>query len=825
MTFIHHCYVLILFIVGFLGHTFISALGHAQIAMDGSLGTKATLAGPNYTIGPELGQIRGSNLFHSFAQFNVLTGESATFTGPNGIANVLSRVTGGRQSAIDGALRSQIPGANLYLMNPSGVVFGPNATLDVSGSFHVSTADYLRFADGARFFANPSQGTILSVAPIAAFGFLSETPSPISIQRSELRVPVGRTLSVIGGDIQFVGDPLRGALIAPIGRINIASVASPGEVIPNNSAAAPDLHVESFTRLGNISITNDAVMRVIGNNVNVSPAGTIIIRGGQLSFRDTLVDARGNPGGYISIKGDRVNLGNSAITADTRGNADHPGIAVDIQARGEFVLMDREITAHSFQRGRGGDIRITADNIQLGPDDPNNITVQGENNISSRVFGPGRGGNLEISANGLSVKNGFSIDASVIGPMATGNGGDIHVTAESLQVKDRGVISSSLVGAAPGNAGNTTVRTGSLDISNRGNIFASSILGTGNAGNIDIAAKDVRIAGVSGSTNPFDVGECTCVSTSTNAGRGGDLRLTANSVVVTSQGAIASVSRGSGNAGNIEVNAGSLFVTDRATIASSGLAAGKGGDIIITARQVELQDSGFLGGIVAGNFTTGDAGNIRIAATDKFTSRDSRVTTRSLQGDGGDIDVRTGSLFHLLRSQVTTAVGTGNGKGGNITIDPQFVILDRSQIRADAFGGRGGNVRITADVFLRSDSILSASSALNTSGTIDIEANFTNVTGSVAQLPETPLQATELLRASCAARFAGGKASSLVVGVRDGLPLQPGDLLPSPLYVAGPSSGDNKLTAEEMPLRFTLLESKDRPLNKYSLLPNAKCSL
>jgi filamentous hemagglutinin family protein len=335
MTFIHRCYVLILLIAGFLGHTFIPTVVHvhAQMAMDGSLGTKATLPGPNYIIGSELGQRRGSNLFHSFAQFNVLTGESATFTGPNSIANVLSRVTGGRQSIIDGTLRSQIPGANLYLMNPSGVVFGPNAALEVSGSFHVSTADYLRFDDGAKFFANPSQGSILSVAPVAAFGFLSETPSPISIQRSGLRVPPDRTLSVIGGDIQFVGNPgdpipVRGVLIAPMGRINIASVASPGEVIPNNSTAAPDLHVDSFTRLGNISITNDAVLRVIGNSVNVNPAGTIIIRGGQLSFRDTLIDARGNPGGYISIKGDRVNLGSSAITADTRGNVDHPGMAV-----------------------------------------------------------------------------------------------------------------------------------------------------------------------------------------------------------------------------------------------------------------------------------------------------------------------------------------------------------------------------------------------------------------------------------------------------------------------------------------------------------------
>jgi filamentous hemagglutinin family protein len=906
MTFIHRCYVILL-VVGFLGHTFIPTGVHAQMAMDGSLGTKTTLAGPNYTIGHELGQIRGSNLFHSFAQFNVLTGESATFTGPNGIANVLSRVTGGRQSTIDGPLRSQIPGANLYLMNPSGVVFGPNATLDVSGSFHVSTADYLRFADGARFFANPSQGSSLSVAPVAAFGFLSETPSPISIQRSDLRVAAGRTLSVIGGDIQFVGDPVsvpvRGALIAPIGRINIASVASPGEVIPNNSTAAPDLQVESFSRLGNISTSNEALISVIVFPPDFTPAGTIIIRGGQLNFRDSFIDALGNPGGYVSIRGEHVNLGNTWIDTRTLRNVSHPGMAVDIRSRGELVLTHRAFVDASvsgrFATGAGGNIHVSAENLEVkdggfissslangAPGNAGNITLRaGSLDVSNRgrifassVPGTGNAGNIDIAANDVriageftglststsagrggilrlraesvlvtsqgsiaSVSQGsgnagnievnagslFVTDRAAINASAlrAGNGGNIHVTAENLQMKDGGLISTSLLPGASGNAGNITVRTGSLDVSNRGGIAASSNLGTGNAGNIDIVAKDVRITGVSGSTDPFRVGEATGFSTSTNAGRGGILRLTADSVLVTSQGSIASVSQGSGNAGNIEVNAGSLFVTDRATIAASGLGAGKGGDITITARQVELQNSGLLGGIAARNIATGDAGNIRIVATNKFTSQDSRVTTQTVQGDGGDIDISTGSLFHLLRSQVTTAVGTGSGKGGNITIDPQFVVLDRSQIRADAFGGPGGNVRITADIFLRSDSFISASSVLNTSGTIDIEATFTNVTGTFAQLPGTPLQATELLRASCPARFAGGKASSLVLAGRGGLPLQPGDLLPSPLYAAEPSSGDNKITAEETPLRFTLLESKDRLLNKYSLLPNAKCSL
>jgi filamentous hemagglutinin family protein len=99
-------------------------VSHAQLTVDGSLGPQGPLTGPNYRIDANLGQIRGSNLFHSFGEFNVPTGGSATFTGPQTIANIVSRVTGGQPSAIDGGLRSEIAGANLYLLNPSGVLFG-----------------------------------------------------------------------------------------------------------------------------------------------------------------------------------------------------------------------------------------------------------------------------------------------------------------------------------------------------------------------------------------------------------------------------------------------------------------------------------------------------------------------------------------------------------------------------------------------------------------------------------------------------------------------------------------------------------------------------
>lgn len=144
----------------------------ADVTLDGTMGPAGALAGPDFQIGAELGHQVGSNLFHSFGVFNINSPESATFSGPNSIDNILGRVTGGTASMIDGLLRSTIPEANLFFLNPAGVVFGPNATLDVQGSFHVSTADYLKLADGTRFDALPSSnGALLTTARLRRLGF------------------------------------------------------------------------------------------------------------------------------------------------------------------------------------------------------------------------------------------------------------------------------------------------------------------------------------------------------------------------------------------------------------------------------------------------------------------------------------------------------------------------------------------------------------------------------------------------------------------------------------------------------------------------------
>ena len=168
-----------------------------RITVDGRLSPAQTLAGPNYAITAGLGKQVGGNLFHSFGKFGLVQGESATFSGPVSVTNVVGRVTGGAASSIDGAVRSSIVGANLYLINPSGIVFGPNATVNVSGAFHAATADYVRFADGARFRATQPEGSTLTSAAPAAFGFLNPMPAAITVNGA--RLGPAPTIALTGG--------------------------------------------------------------------------------------------------------------------------------------------------------------------------------------------------------------------------------------------------------------------------------------------------------------------------------------------------------------------------------------------------------------------------------------------------------------------------------------------------------------------------------------------------------------------------------------------------------------------------------------------------
>jgi filamentous hemagglutinin family protein len=202
----------------------------AQIVTDGTVGPKVSLHGGEIEIGANLGSRRGDNLFHSFEKFGIASGQTATFTGPGAIKNVISRVTGGEISNIDGKLASRVGQADLYFLNPAGVMFGPNAKLDVPGSFHVSTAHELRFADGARFSALDKTGSGLTVAPPEAFGFLDRPLGRIVVEQSQLRlIAPGKTLSLVGGDLVIDGGQT-GSVGAEDGVVHLVSAAAPGAV-------------------------------------------------------------------------------------------------------------------------------------------------------------------------------------------------------------------------------------------------------------------------------------------------------------------------------------------------------------------------------------------------------------------------------------------------------------------------------------------------------------------------------------------------------------------------------------------------------------------
>jgi hypothetical protein len=234
-------------------------------------------------------------------------------------------------------------------------------------------------------------------------------------------------------------------------------------------------------------------------------------------------------------------------------------------------------------------------------------------------------------------------------------------------------------------------------------------------------------------------------------------------------------------------------------VSTSAESTGRAGSIEVQGRQIKLIDHGEISATSSGS---GDAGNIMIHAQDAFRSNNSSVTTQAETADGGNIHLAVGKHVDLFNSKITASVGGGEGKGGSITIDPTFVTLNHSQIAANAFGGPGGRVNIVADVFLASsDSSVTASSGNpNTPGIVNIQAAITNVSGLLEPLPENIFQATALLQQSCAARFSGGKLSSLAVGSRDGLPLEPGGLLPSPLYREKEnviSSTDQRITGSQ----------------------------
>lgn len=740
----------------------------AEVTTDGTLGVARSLSGPDFAITADLGQQRGGNLFHSFSFFNINTGESATFSGPNTVSNIISRVTGGSASTIDGALNSTIPGANLFLINPGGVIFGENATLSISGSFHVSTAGYLVLADGGRFDAVAPANSVLTSAPPSAFGFL-DNPAAISVQNSKLQVASGNTLSIVGGDVSMDS----AILYAPGGTVQVASVESAGEV----SVDVASLDVSSYGQLGTIEVSHEGDffsrflpgVGIVGNmDVTDDEGGRVVIRGGQFVADSAIVFADGNAGdaGQVDIKlADSLQASNGTlITADQFGSGT-PG-QMTVEAKRIVLESGARLQIDNYGANAGGQLTVTAtDSLEIdGRSDPGlPIIGDQQSGLYAASFGTGEGGDISSNTNRLDVGREGKIELNSL----SGAGGDLSLTADSINLHDGGSIQLDTLGAS--NAGTAKINTRVLEINSGGSIATKS-LGEGSAGNLNIAATesvtltgrgDLDPSGIySNAFSSGDGGQIKVVTpdlTVTNGARiqagigenpdatglppamattqAGSIGLQVERLNVFAAAQISTQSENAGQAGDIDVQASdAVNISSPAGALQSGLfstasGTGAGGNISVSGGTLSM----FGGAINVSSINTGDAGSIAVSADSVSMNNGAQIST-SVDGSGNggllrvassgavNLDGQAGDGFQTGLYSLTEGAGTG----GNVEVSGSSVKLTHNAtINSESNGsGNAGNIDVTAV-----NSVKLKNASINTSadnadgGNIKITAN------------------------------------------------------------------------------------------------------
>jgi filamentous hemagglutinin family protein len=704
----------------------------AQIVTDGTVGPKVSLSGGEIQIGADLGAQKGANLFHSFEKFGIATGQTATFTGPGEIKNVISRVTGGEVSNIDGKLASSVGQADLYFLNPAGVMFGPNAKLDVPGSFHVSTAHELRFADGASFSALDKTGSGLTVAPPEAFGFLDKPAGRITSNQSQLEIQPGKTLSLTGGDLELTGGTIAVAGGSPVaapkagGVFNAVSVASPGEVRVSDGMV-------NAAQLGSIRMADQRVT-ASGNG-----GGTVRIRAGTLTAANSAIDAD-NTGGWagsggIDLMASHLALGDSRISADTRSAA--PGGAVTIKA-GTMMVRNLDTTGVLDRRGIHSDTRSSgsagAVNIQA-----RSLTISGNGaSITSdaQIGSTGAAGSVSIDAGTLTLSQGGGIRSDT---WAGSDAGTVNVQAGSLlvigdsatRVTGSGpfptAISSDALTGSSGTGGRVTVVAGTLEILNGGGIHTDS-WGNGDAGTVNIQAGSLNlIAGGDGSTGtpPTEISSNAYNDPThdTTAGSG-NVTVIAKDLTIRDGGGIRSDIRSRAKAGpvrSVNVHADRLLIigNNRAgTGISSDVINGQSNrdasNITVEAGEIQVRSRGNIQSITRGG---GKAGAIFVRADRLILSRDNLGIT----GIHSNADL----TFDNPPSKST-------GAAGNVTVQARDLQIDDASIHSNTRGyGPAGTVIVTADVLkLRNGAVISSDAirglrgdtAIGAAGNVIVEA-------------------------------------------------------------------------------------------------------
>jgi filamentous hemagglutinin family protein len=701
----------------------------------------------------EGGAQRGFNLFHSFRTFNIEEGGSVYFITPDGVTNILSRVTGSNPSNILGTLG--VDGtANLFFLNPNGILFGPNSSLDIGGSFVATTADVIQFGEQGVFSATDPTipSSLLTVDPSAFFFNQLEAQSPPSIQNQGfLSVPEGESIALLGGNVVI---DRGGYLEALGGRVDIAAVTGIGQVEFNidRSFTVP----ATLSRV-DVILNNRAVV-----DVSSAGAGAIAITARQLN----LLSESSLLAGIIN--------GNSAMTQAGDINLNAESIRLE-QGSGIFNLIEENAI------GQAGDIRITTDLLSIASD----------SQLISSTFGEGDAGDIVIQAQNVSVDNG-TLDTSTF---RNGDAGTITIDTQGAVSLNGSFVFSTVSENNPevfndnaaGNAGDINIRAGSLSATN-GSQLNVSTFGQGNAGNITIVVRDVvsfdggrevlaengsivSVYSLAASRIRPNVDPASFPSLNIEAGR---ITITARSLSLTNGGAIVADTFGATRAGEVVLNIQEQIVADGIGIdgISSGIfsdainpvATGRGGNVSIRSNTLRLVNGGAIdvrtesfgrGGDItievnlfeaidggqlittttragrAGNITL-EADRIRIAGFDStYEQRLERFgrqlttnqgassglfanTNSESSGDGGTIQVETVEMALSDRARIT-ARSEGTGMAGDIQINAvELLESTNSDIETIATNSSGGNINVQAErIQLSGDSDIRTNSAVN----------------------------------------------------------------------------------------------------------------
>ncbi len=682
---------------------------------DKTLGTQVSGNGNNFNITGGLN--RGQTLFHSFKDFSIPTGGAANFNNPAGTRDIISRVTGGLFSDINGTLNSN--GANFLLINPNGVVFGPNARLNVGKAFAASTASGVDLVDGqgrqVTFGTNPNgDAPLLTINPnvffnVSQLNMGAKVPGNAAIiNYGTLQNQTnnsGQYIGLIGGTVILNGKYGGGKIVAPGGRVDLVGLNSAGTVTTNDRGLL--FSSDSLLR-GDVSLINGGAVTIRANgtigNINTFFGGTnpsvsgINISANNINFINDLSTSNRIQSNLES------GLDNNIV------NTTNPAGDINIDATGKITLDFGGIfnTLLSGAEGKLGNIKISTKSLDL-----NN-----QSRISSNTLGKGNAGNIDIKSTDtinifgvidlqspllVSSKDNLSIISS--DTYGKGDTGKITIDAAGdLNLVNRGELSSTIQQDAMGNSQGIEIKNArNLNVLNFSTIRSKN-LGTGNAGNINIKTKGNST--IAGTIDPNLLQErqgsalSSISSSTTGRGDAGKITIdTAGKLSVLNKGGIFSNvdATGVGNSNGIKVDAGELEIANRSSIQT-------------TTKQTKLVNN--KGGN-AGNIDIKTKGNLTISGTENpaILQQKEGVALSSIssstkgQGDAGKITIDTvGKLSVLNKGGIFSEIeATGVGNSNGIKIDAgELEIANRSSVQTTTAqaklvndkGGNAGNIDV-----------------------------------------------------------------------------------------------------------------------------------